>query len=233
MKMLIITILLFSGIATAAIKNESELSMIQSGGNSEVMTANGKSTILYKWPKNAIQFGGHYTYGESKNFVSARNWDALTRYEREMTSKLSLVGGEIIEGNEFVRIKARYNTDLGAKYFHLKDPGKIFFTELVYRYAIEDRYDPLDNSFEHKGRLYNEFEHKYAENMKYSFWLEYVPNFNNGEDYLVNGEISLTSIISSTFSLKVSYKGQYDNRPASDELKNYDFISTTGLVANF
>lgn len=233
MKFFLIAFLSLSIPAFAQLTNESELAIIQSGGNSEVQTTNGKTSNVYKWDKYSALFGGHYTYGETTDNVSVRNWDVNGKVEQEIRQNMSFVLGEIIEGNKFIAIKARYNSDIGVKYYYTKTDMQKFFTELGYRYAVEDRYEPLENTYDHKGRLYNEFDHKYSQTLQYKLWLEYVPNFTDGKDYLVNGEASLTSILNTTFSLKVAYKGMYDNRPASPGFKNYDYLTTTSLVAKF
>jgi len=233
MKLLIALLMLASLNAFAQFKNETELGLLQSGGNSDIQTNNAKTTSNYKWDMNTINFGGHYTYGETSDAVTARNWDLTTSYERQVSDKLSLLLGEVVEGNRFIGIKSRYNSDIGIKYFYMKDDKRIFFTELGYRYSIEDRYEPLENTYDNKARLYNEFSHVFSETTQYKFWLEYVPNFTDGKDYLINGEASLTAILNSTFSLKVAYKGMYDNQPAFAGFKNYDFLTTTALVAKF
>jgi len=233
MKLLIALLMLASLNAFAQFKNETELGLLQSGGNSDIQTNNAKTASNYKWDMNTINFGGHYTYGETSDAVTARNWDLTTSYERQVSDKLSLLLGEVVEGNRFIGIKSRYNSDIGVKYFYMKDDKRIFFTELGYRYSIEDRYEPLENTYDNKARLYNEFSHVFSETTQYKFWLEYVPNFTDGKDYLINGEASLTAILNSTFSLKVAYKGMYDNQPAFAGFKNYDFLTTTALVAKF
>lgn len=225
--------ILFSFPSFAQLTHESELAYLQSGGNSDVQTGNAKTTNIYKWTLNQVRFGGHYTYGESDDTVSARNWDANARYERELGPHLSATAGEVIEGNRFTGIKTRYNSDAGVKYYYIKSDMKNFFSEVGYRYTIEDRYSPIENVYDNKGRLYNEFNQKVSETFQWRVWLEYIPNFTAGTDYLINGEISGTSIINSVFSLKVAYTGMYDNLPATPELKNYDYATTTSLVAKF
>lgn len=232
-KTILLFIILCPLTAFAQLKNESELSILATGGNSEAQTTNAKTTNLYQWEKYASTFGGHYTYGENSGNVSIRNWDVNGREERELTRKIAIVMGEIIEGNKFTAIKARYNSDIGMKYYYSKGDRRTFFSELAYRYAVEDRFGPLENTYDHKARLYNEYDEKYSETLQYKFWLEYVPNFSDGHDYLVNAEASLTSILNSTFSLKVAYKGMYDNSPAFSGFKNYDYLTTTSLVAKF
>ncbi len=233
MRLLFLLSLLFSSVAFAQYANESELAMVQTGGNSTVQTINSKNANSIQWDLNKMTFGGHYSYGDNKEAVTVRNWDLNVKYERELNHKISLVGGEIIEGNKFTAIKARYNSDLGLRYYYIKTDLKAFFSEISYRYAIEDRDPPADNLYDNKGRFYNEYRHKYSETLQYKIWIDYIPNFTDGKDYLVNGEASVTAILTSMFSLKVAYMGMYDNKPALPGFKNYDYTTTTGLLAKF
>lgn len=233
MKTILLLSFLISLPAFAQLTNESEFSLIQSGGNAEAQTSNFKTTNVYKWDKYSALFGGHYTYGETADNVTIRNWDVNAKSERELQPKLSAVLGELIEGNRFTDIKARYNSDLGLKYYYDKSDRVNFFSEVTYRYTIEDRYTDVGNTYDHKGRLYNEYDRKYSDTFQYKFWLEYVPNFSDGHDYLINGEASMTAILNTLFSLKVAYKGMYDNSPATAGFKNYDYLTTTSLVAKF
>lgn len=233
MRFIVLMAMLFSIPAFAQLSNESELAYVQTGGNSDVQTANAKTVNTYSWVTNKVTFGGHYIYGETNNGVSARNWDANGKYEKAVSSHLSFTAGEVIEGNRFTGIKTRYNSDIGAKYYFIKTDLKTFFSELGYRYTIEDRYAPIENAYDNKARFYNEWNHKISATVQYKFWLEFVPNFTDSRDYLVNGEASLTSILNSVFSLKVSYLGMYDNRPAFAGFKNYDHTTTTSIVAKF
>ncbi|WPU66909.1 DUF481 domain-containing protein [Peredibacter starrii] len=233
MRFFILLALLLSSQAFAQLTNESELAYVQTGGNSDVQTANAKTVNIYTWPSHKFTFGGHYIYGETNNGVSARNWDGNGRVEKSLSEHLSLTLGEVIEGNRFTGIKTRYNSDVGAKYYYIKTDMKTFFSELGYRYTIEDRYAPIENTYDNKGRFYNEWNHKVSATVQYKFWLEYIPNFTDSRDYMVNGEASLTSILNSVFSLKIAYLGMYDNRPAFLGFKNYDYTQTTSIVAKF
>lgn len=233
MRFLMSLLLFVPVVAFAQLSNESELALVKTGGNSEVQTTNAKTTNIWKIDRRQHRFGGHYIYGETKEAVSARNWDVNYKFEQEMSPHVSYYLGEVLEGNRFTGIKTRYNSDAGAKYYFIKTDLKNYFGEVGYRYSIEDRYEPEPNTYDNKARLYNELNHKVSETVQYKLWLEYIPNFTEGRDYLINGEASLTSILNSVFSLKVAYLGMYDNLPANPGLKNYDFTTTTSLVAKF
>jgi putative salt-induced outer membrane protein len=224
---------LLSFPAWATLTHESELAVVAAGGNSDLQTINAATKNKYQTQgKSTYLFGGHYTYGEAEGALSARNWDVNGKYEFALTEKLSAILAETIEGNNFQDVKARYNTDLGAKYSLIKDDKQDWFLEAAYRYTIEDSFSTA-NVYQQKARAYTEWSRKQSETIQWKLWLEYLPNFTDGRDWMMTGEASMTSILTSTFSLKLAYKGLYDNLPAASGLKNYDYITTTSLVAKF
>lgn len=232
MKLFALLLLLLAAPAWAVLTHESELAMLNTGGNSDLQSYNAATKNKYSFTKDALLFGGHYTYGEAEGALSARNWDVNTKYEFGLTEKISAIVAETVEGNRFQDVKARYNSDLGAKYSIVKTDKQDWFFEAAYRYTVEDRYD-AENVYQHKARAYTEWNKKYSETLQWKLWLEHVPNFSNGHDWMLTGEASATAILTSMFSLKVAYKGLYDNLPANPDLKNYDYITTTSLVAKF
>jgi putative salt-induced outer membrane protein len=233
MKFFLFIILALPCIAEAKLTHESELSVVAAGGNSDLQTTNTATKNKYEFEgRSTLFFGGHYTYGEAEGALSARNWDVNGKYEFEISERFSAITAETIEGNRFQDVKVRYNSDIGGKYSLLKEEKQNLFFELSYRYTVEDRYES-ENVYQQKARAYSEWNRKYSETVQWKFWLEYLPNFTAGSDWMLTGEASMTSILTSTFSLKIAYKGLYDNLPASPGLKNYDYITTTSLVAKF
>jgi len=232
MKLLLIFLTMLSLPAWAELSHESELSVLNTGGNSELQAYNAITKNKFVADKRAYIFGGHYTYGEANNSLSARNWDVNAKYEQELTERWSANLAETIEGNRFQDVKVRYNSDVGGKYSAIKNDAQNWFFELAYRYTVEDRYSS-DNIYQHKARTYTEWNKKHSETLQWKLWLEYLPNFSNGTDWMMTGEASVTAIMTSMFSLKVAYKGLYDHLPADPALKHYDYITTTSLVAKF
>lgn len=233
MKLIVVILLTLTFNSYAEFTHESELSTISAGGNTSVETYLGRTTNQFVSDQNTVRFGGHYTYGEAQENVSARDWDVNGKYEKMLSPRTAYIIGELIEGYKFQGIKVRYNSDVGFKYYYIKSDNKNFFSEIGYRYVVEDRYDPGVNQFEHKGRLYNELNHKPSETFQYKLALEYLPNFTNSSDYIVNGEASITSIMTSIFSLKLAYRGSYDDQPAVRGNVNYDYTYSTSLLAKF
>lgn len=232
MKKTLLILLVISCQVFAKYSNESEVSSVKTGGNSEVATYLVKTDN--KWAFSTSNFGvnGHYTYGEASDQVSARDWHIGPKYDHVIDSRLSYYVGELVEGYTFQGIKARYNSDAGLKYAWIKSDETNLFTEFGYRYSIEDRYE-TPTLYESKLRLYNEVNQKVNANFSWKYWIEYVPNLTDTKDYLVTHEASLTSILTNMFSLKFAHRGIYDDKPAIEGNKNYDYTWTTSLVARF
>ena len=87
---------LISGLAIAGYKNESEFSNLTTGGNSRVQTYLVKTINQYEYGKRLIKFGGHYTYGEAGDAVSARDWDVIGKYEKLLTENMAWTLGELV-----------------------------------------------------------------------------------------------------------------------------------------
>lgn len=61
--------------AYAGFSNESELTIIRNGGNTEQETWNTKTLNSYNHNKNTYKLGGHYSYGKADEELNTRNWD--------------------------------------------------------------------------------------------------------------------------------------------------------------
>lgn len=234
-------------MAETKFSNESEVSLIQTGGNSSVETYNAKTLSKWAKEKRTYSFGGHYTLGSSEQtdetsgdketVESARNWDVMAKYEQVLSGKLSGFVALQYEGDEFSGFKQRENVDLGAKYTITNSDKTKSFAELGARYTIERkvvRDDEDEDVFNYtKARLYYEIAYKKSETLSYKFWVEYLPNFTESEDYLITYEPSIAYVLTSTFSLKTAYKAVYDNLPNVDGYENTDYTFTTSIIAKF
>jgi putative salt-induced outer membrane protein len=233
MKIILILCCLLTSLAHAQLTNESEVSTVATGGNTQTESYLFKTTNTLTQGSHKYSFGGHYTYSEADQNVNVRSWDLNTKYEQFISSRAAIFIGEVVESYRFQGIKARYNADIGAKYYYIRSDNRNLFSELGYRYTIEDRYSPEENQYSNKIRFYNEFFEKKGDSLQYRFWVEFVPNLSQTSDYLVTFEASMTTILTSMFSLKISYKGIYDAVPAFEKNREYDYTYSTALVAKF
>lgn len=214
--------------------HESTLSLLNSGGNSDLQTYNFDTENIWRFRVHKINLSGHYTYGKSQGVESARNWSGGLRYDYFFTPQFSGLIGEQIEGDKFQGVDVRYNTDLGVSYLFFENKNSGLKGEVGYRYTYEKSIIEEDGSENYqKGRTYLEYRYTFAPHLSARLWVEYLPNFSESSDYTIRFSPSLRVVLSSLFSLSLSYQGNYDNEPAVAGRKKYDYQYTTGLIAKF
>ncbi|WP_127716355.1 DUF481 domain-containing protein [Halobacteriovorax sp. HLS] len=225
--------LLLSANSFAQFTSEDEVSLLTTGGNTDVKTYDIQSDNKYILDKNSFRMKGHYTFSESETVTNAENWDLTLRFDRALTETIEGFLGQGVESNRFSGFSRRYNSDLGVKYTYLKTTKNETFSELGLRYSIEeDVNDSIADTKDFKGRVYVETKQKFNDSVSGKLWIEYIPNFSESEKYLANIEPSLAVSMTKVFSLKLAYQWNYNNAPPTGNSKT-DYKYTTGLLANF
>lgn len=219
--------------------NKTGLSIVKAGGNSDLETYNLQTDTTGTKGKSTLGFGGHYTLGTADGTESARNWDGNVKYSFKQTKNFGYYTAVQYEGDEFAGYDQRNNYDLGFKYVLANDDKVKSHFELGYRYTEEMLTNGPDEDFQ-KGRLFYTYSRKASKTLSYAFWTEYIPNFDEEQDFLINFEPSLSVALDDTFSLKVAYRGSYDGQPqftttngVTTENERLDYVQTTSLIANF
>lgn len=218
-------------VAFAQYSNESELTMIMNGGNTEQETWNAKTGNTYVKDKNTYKAGGHYSYGKADEELNTRNWDLNIRYERALSAKWSAFAAAQRESDFFASLDYRWNYDLGGIYNFFKTDKHKLHAEAGYRRTLEaDLAGRKTNGS--KLRLFSEYTRQHSESMFFKLWVEALPNISESDDWQINFEPSLNLTMSKMFTLKVAYLHKYDNEPALGT-KNSDYQYTTALIAKF
>lgn len=213
-------------------KHESEASVVTTSGNTKTQTFSVKETTSYKINKNIFENKASYLVQKDRGNKQAENWMASLRYEREISSRFNIFLAETVDSDKFSSIYRRYSSDLGGKYFFIKEDDHEFFSELGYRYTYEDYLAPQKNEDLHFGRLYLEHNKKWTAAISSKVWTEFLPNFTESKDYRFNAEPSMSVMLSEVFSLKIAYLLKYRGKtpPGVEDL---DTIYTTSIVAKF
>ena len=249
--MLIVVVLLVSSVAVAAeksFKNESQAGIVVTGGNTNTEVFSGKTLNTWTLSESSkVTFGGSYLEGSTEDpstgnsVETAKRWDAFARYDQVLNESWSIFISQNIESDKFSGFSQRYNTDIGARWTIKKSENFYTFLEAGYRYTIENNIDKnkADQGFENgerknsKARLFYELGGNFNESVSGRFWVEYLPNFDESDDYLVTFEPSLSAALSKTFALKLAFLGIYDNQVNVAGNKKFDYTYTTSIVAKF
>ncbi len=240
-KGLISVLLLLGAVAARAetpaaanpLANESELGIVASSGNSDAQTFSVKQLSVYTWDANILKGFGRYLLGKTGGITSAESGELGARYERNFGDTLAGFGQYRLDKNGFAGLDLRHTLDAGAKYYFLKEEKQQLFNETGYRYTSEHRLLPTATVASHFVRLYFEYNTQFSEAVGAKLGLELLPNLSTSADYQANLEAAVTATMSSLFSMKVGYLGQYRNQPATAGKKRLDSLFTTSLVAKF
>ncbi len=232
MKLLLLLVLIFSDVR-AEFTNKTEGGLVITSGNSRTQSIQGKHLSVYHWDSNDLSLKSSFLKGKSDGVLNAKKWDASLRYERTFTEFFSGFLSQGVESDRFAGYQQRFNSDVGPKYFFIKEQNDWnWFGEGGYRYSRERRTNG-SKSNSTKGRLYTEVAKKWGTGSSSKLWLEYVPNFSNSNDWLFNSEFSTEAALGSILSLRVAYLLKYDNQPDSVDKKKADSTLTTSLVASY
>ena len=223
--------LALSANADEGFKNESELGLVLTDGNTEAQTTNFKQTNSYGFGSNLFKFSAAFLQSSNNGVESAKAWNLGLRYELSFNQKLSSYLGQGVEADKFAKIKQRYKTDIGAKYVFKKTERWVWFLESGYRFTKENSYILSRNL--HYARAYSELEKKWNPSVSTKYWVEYLPNISQGKDWQLNTELSTLATLSEVFSIKSALLVRYDNEPNAGVSQKTDRILTTALVARF
>ncbi|MFW6114983.1 MAG: DUF481 domain-containing protein [Thermodesulfobacteriota bacterium] len=213
--------------------DEAELSFVDTGGNSDLLSLSAKNLLAYTfseklsgtWEVNAL-------YGESDGVKNAESYATEFRMEYLVTERLfySAMAGWLKD--EFSGIDSRYYLGPGVGYKFLTGPKHFLQGELGVNYVTEEYTDDTDADYL-QGRAFGGYEYAFSKKNKFSQSLEFLYDFEESENYNINSETALISAISDYLSLKTSYQIKYDNQPVPETLKETDTILSVTLVVTF
>lgn len=223
--------------------DEAELSYVNTAGNSETSTFAAKNLLKVKFTDN---LEGEWDVAALKSDdVDDETDERETTAERYSTNlKLNYLFTErFYTGlgagwmrDEFVGLENRFYVGPYAGYKFLLGPKHFLKTELGVNYANEDYSDEKEaDDFEDKdfaeGRAFGLYEYAVTDKSKFSQSLEYLYDFDDGDNYKLNSMSAFTVAVSDMFSIKTSYEIRYVNQ-VSDDMDTTDRILTMALVAN-
>lgn len=211
--------------------HESEASVVQVSGNTESESYSAKQKTVYSFERNLLALTGRYLQTRSSGIETAKSWDASARYEREIFGAWSAFLQQGAESDVYAGYIQRDNTDVGAKRFFIRDDVQTLISELGARYVTTNT--GASRVYSRSGRLYLEYSRKLNETVSARFWAEYLPNFTDSEAWLANYEPSISAMLNSVFSLKLSYLTKYHNKTVTANESKNDTTFTTSLVSKF
>lgn len=235
---LLLAVLILLAVAPAAawgeykgLRDEAELSFIDTAGNTDVTTLSAKNTLTVPlserlagtWRLGAL-------YGRSQGVRNAESYFTELRGDYSFSEPLYSFANAGWFKDSFAGIDARYYVGAGIGYKVLAGPTHVLLGEAGVTGTREETTDGRDRNFL-GGRLFGKYEYRFTERNRFSQSLEVLFDFDELDNWNLNSETALVSSLNGFLSLKASYVVKYDNEPVPG-LKETDTVLAIALVVN-
>ncbi len=199
-------------------------------GNSKTLLATGNVLTEKKWEQNELRFGADATYGEDHETKNAESIHGFGQYNRLFTEKLF----------GYLRLDALHDAVADVDYRLTLSPGIGYYVIKNEKTTLSGEVGPgfvMEKQGKHQKeyltlRVAERFEHKLNDRVRIWQSLEYLPQVDDFNNYIVNGEIGLDTSLTKKLSLRVFAVDTYDNVPAPDRQKN-DLKLVTAIAYKF
>jgi len=237
-KLLVIVIITFSMLTTLLIaedknwSNSTELSFVNTTGNTEVTTLSAKDKLTYKFsPKIESILNLAALYGKSDGVKNSENYSARLKISYLISEKFytSLVAGW--SKDEFAGVDSKIWIGPALGYKILTGPKHTLDLEAGAEYVDEKFVDDTKNGY-FNGRAFTEYTFLFSEKSNFSQSLEFNYDFENSDNYDMTSVTAITTALSDMLSLKASYNINYVNVPVPATLKKTDTALSVSLIIN-
>lgn len=214
-------------------EDSAELSYVQTGGNTDIMTFSGNNSLKYSFSEKWVgtwKLGA--LYGETDGVNNAERYytDLRMDYGASDTLYCYAIAGWLQD--KFAGIDRRLYVGPGAGYKFLNSERHNLSTEAGLSYAAETYSDDTDSNFL-EGRFMGKYEFVFNPKTKFTQTAEYLHNFDDSEKYRINTLTGLVTQLTDMFSLKISYEMNFQNEPTPETLDQADTLFSVALVVNF
>ena len=237
-KLLVIVIITFSMLTTLLIaedknwSNSTELSFVNTTGNTEVTTLSAKDKLTYKFsPKIETILNLAALYGKSDGVTNSENYSAKLKISYLISERFytSLIAGW--SKDEFAGVDSKIWIGPALGYKILTGPKHTLDFEAGAEYVDEKFVDDTKNGY-FNGRAFTEYKFIFSEKSNLSQSLEFNYDFENSDNYDMTSVTAITTALSDMLSLKASYNINYVNVPVPATLKKTDTALSVSLIIN-
>jgi putative salt-induced outer membrane protein YdiY len=187
-------------------------------GNSDSILANAQILSLKKWDQNEIRLGADATYGELESEKNVEGLHGFGQYNRLFTDRAFGYLRLDALHDAIADIEYRFTFSPGAGYYFIKNEQTQLSGEAGPAFIYEKQGGEETGYF--TARLAERFEHKFNDNVRIWQMLEFLPQVDDLNNFLINAEIGVESKLTEKLSLKVFAVDNYDNEPAPGRKEN-------------
>jgi putative salt-induced outer membrane protein YdiY len=192
-------------------------------GNSDTLLFTGNVLASRKAGRHEYNFGADATYGETEGETTAQNFHGFGQYNYLFTERA--FGYFRLDGlhDDVAAIKYRFIASPGAGYYFIKATDVTLRGEVGPGFIYE-RTLRSNGEYEDKGymtlRLAERYDHKLSDKVKLWQMVEFLPQVDRLENYLINAEIGVDTSLTPKLSLRTYLQDTYRSKPSAGREKN-------------
>ena len=207
------------------------IAYLDASGNTDVTSLTVSERLEWKrphfvWAQVVNAINGTTDGEESANLLAIG-----LRGDWKPHGRLSVYSLVNYDRNRFANLGRRFEEGGGLGYTMIDRPRHRLTTELGSQFVQQRNLDRETDNFL-AGRAAGFYRYTIKENTYVEERVEYLPNFEDNEDYRVNGEANVVAPLSRHLSLKLGYVVRFDNLPEPG-VKKTDRFFTSGLQVAF
>ncbi len=199
-------------------------------GNSDTLLFTSNIQSSRKWDTNEARLGASGTYGETDNVRSSETVTAFGQYNRLFSERM--FGYIRLDGlrDGIADVEYRFALSAGLGYYFIKTADTSLSVE-VGPGVIHEKQGGTTDTYA-TLRIAERFEHRLTDRSRIWQYLEFLPQVDDFDNYIINSEIGIESQLTEKLSLRSYLVNTYDNEPAPGR-KKHDLKLVTALAYTF
>lgn len=199
-------------------------------GNSHTLLYTGSIQTSKKTPDNEYLFGASGAYGSQNSQDNVNNYGGYGQWNHLFTDRFYGYLRVDALRDVIADLDYRVNVGPGVGYYVIKGTN----TTLKAEAGGGMQYQHLGDNYSSYGtvRFAESFEHKFNDRARLWEKAEILPQVDKFQNYVVNAEIGIESLITKSVSLKTYLDDTYQSEPAAGRYRN-DIKLVSGLSYKF
>lgn len=208
-----------------------DIGFVNAAGNTSVTSFNLGEVLTHTSGAWKLEQKFAALYGRTDGEKSAEQFRVGLRGDYALSSRIGAYGLAAWDRNEFAGISRRFEEGVGVAVKAVALERTTLDVEAGLGATQQRSTADVSTSFL-SGRAAARFRQMLAETAYLQQGVEFLPNFEEGDDYRILSETSLVAPLSASIALKASYVIRYDNLPEPG-FKKTDRVLTTGVQVNW
>jgi len=210
-------------VPAGAVSFAGDLGLVKTGGNTNLTTVSvGEKVEFRTGSPLVLQQSFGWVFGKTDGVESANQLQAGLRGIYDISEPLTAYAGTNYYRDRFAGIAKRFDESVGFGYQVAETERHEVSVEGGLSFFQETLTAGSSNRFT-AGRAAGRYKFHFSEKAYFEQYLEYLSNFDHGDDYRMISESILVAPINSLLALKAGYLVRYRGEPPS----GFDKTDTT------